>query len=73
VIDGQSYAIGGDVIVSVDGTPVHTVRDVQDAIVKRKPGDAVTLGVIRTDGSKGDVKVTLGDLPTGQDQTQLQP
>jgi S1-C subfamily serine protease len=71
VIDGLTYAIGGDVIVSIDGDPVTKTTDLQDAITRRKPGDTVTLGVVRADGSKADVQVTLGELPEGADAAQL--
>jgi S1-C subfamily serine protease len=82
VIDGETYDIGGDVIVSADGKPITEVRDLQDAVVGKKPGDVLKLGLVRADGSKAEVSVTLGDLATAaaqaqaqqqQEQPQLQP
>jgi S1-C subfamily serine protease len=75
VIDGETYDIGGDVIVSVDGTPVKQVSDLQDAVVSKKPGDVIKLGLVRADGSKTEVSVTLGDLSTAaaQQAAQQQP
>jgi serine protease Do len=53
-----------DVIVAVDGKSVHTSTELANAIAAHKPGDKITLRVLR--GSAGrDVTVTLGDVPSG--------
>ncbi len=56
-------AIGGDVIVAVDGKPVSESLDITLALNRKRPGDAITLTLYR-DGKKMDVRVTLGDAPT---------
>ena len=72
MIDGETYDIGGDVIVSVDGKPISEVRDLQDAVVGKQPGDVIKLGLVRADGSKTEVSVTLGDLTTAAQQAAQQ-
>ena len=54
----------GDVITEIDGVSVATPQDLVDAVGAKKPGDTVTLTVIRS-GEKEpvSVKVTLGENP----------
>ena len=63
VVAGESYQLGGDMIVSVDGKPVTTVDALRAAITAHMPGDTVELGVVHADGSKGKVEVELGRVP----------
>ncbi|HEX8691880.1 MAG TPA: trypsin-like peptidase domain-containing protein [Longimicrobium sp.] len=53
----------GDVIVSVDGKPVERVGQFQRIIASYRPGDEVTLDLIRY-GNRRRVKVTLSEAPT---------
>ncbi len=65
VIPGSPAAkagLEGDVIVAIDGKPVHTPADLADAVAARKPGDVVRLEVIRG-GAREVVSVTLGNAP----------
>ena len=48
----------GDQIVSVDGEQVRTLPELQAALALRKPGDVVSLEIIRGDQG-GEVEVTL--------------
>jgi S1-C subfamily serine protease len=64
VVGGESYSLGGDVIVAVDGAPVSAFEQLRDAIARKKPGDKVKLTVIRN-GSKRSVTVTLAQAPGG--------
>jgi len=52
----------GDVIVSLEGEPIETVEDLYAALRDFKPGQSVTVTVVR-DGKRRDVDVTLGRLP----------
>jgi S1-C subfamily serine protease len=63
-VDGVSQPIGGDTIVSVDGNRVTSSSQVADAVALRKPGDKLTLEVVR-DGTNRTVEITLGTLPSG--------
>ncbi len=51
----------GDVIVSVDGTPVDAHRSLDELVVTHAPGDMLTLRVISEAGER-EVKVVLGTL-----------
>jgi S1-C subfamily serine protease len=64
VVDGESYRLGGDVIVGVDGSSVSAFEQLRDAIARKKPGDKVKLEVIRN-GSKKSITATLGQAPGG--------
>ena len=48
----------GDVIVAINGEPLHTGKDLYSAFDKYKVGDTVTVTIIR-DGKQQDVKATL--------------
>lgn len=63
-VDGVDYCLGGDVVVAVEGTAVTDVGDLQTALVALDPGDTVELDVVRADGSRDTVSVTLGTQPT---------
>ena len=56
----QRIAIGGDVIVAVDGTKVASPMDLNIVLNRKRPGDTVTLTVYRG-GKKLDVPVKLGE------------
>ena len=60
---GETYPLGGDLIASVDGTPLYTIDQLRDAIANKQPGDDVKLGVYRG-SDKRTVTVTLGRQPT---------
>jgi putative serine protease PepD len=51
-----------DVIVGVDGHAIHSAADLASAVAAHKPGDRITLHVVRN-GAGRDVIITLGNLP----------
>ncbi len=57
-MSGTTYMLGGDVIVAVDGRQISQSAQLASAIMARKPGQQVTLTVIR-DGQQQNVTVTL--------------
>jgi serine protease Do len=61
-IDGQTVPVGGDVITSVDGTPVHTFEELLTTITNADVGQKMTLGVLR-DGKQISIDVTLEARP----------
>jgi S1-C subfamily serine protease len=61
-VQGQSFTVGGDVIVKADGTQIAGFDDLIAFLSKKKPGDVVTLTVERS-GKTRDVKVTLAQRP----------
>ncbi len=54
----------GDIIVAVDGDQVTAENDLSTLIIPHKPGDTITLRVLR-DNSVSEIDVTLGELPAG--------
>ncbi len=54
---------GGDVITAVDGKPVKDLNELSDQLSGHKPGDTVTVTIIR-DGQEQQIKVTLQAWPT---------
>jgi S1-C subfamily serine protease len=62
VFQGQPYRTGGDVILQVDGHDIVGPNDLARFIAFRKPGEKVTLTIIR-DGEHKHVEVTLGKRP----------
>ena len=53
---------GADLIVAVNGTPVHDMADVSEAVASRRVGDRLTLTVLR-DGKRIEVPITLANRP----------
>jgi S1-C subfamily serine protease len=53
---------GRDVIVAVDGHAVHTGAELANAVAAHKPGDRISLHVVRN-GAGRDVTITLANLP----------
>ena len=62
VVAGETYVLGGDIIVAFDGKQISSIEQLRDAIAGHKPGDKVSL-VIYRDAKKTGVKVTLGRQP----------
>jgi S1-C subfamily serine protease len=58
----QRIAIGGDVIVAVDGAKVASSMDLNIILNRKRPGDTLTLTVYRG-GKKLDIPVKLVDRP----------
>jgi putative serine protease PepD len=67
VIAGQSFRMGGDVVVAADGKPVATIDELRDVIAAHRPGDKIELRIYRGD-TKKTVTVTLGRQPTSPSQ-----
>ena len=68
VVAGQSYQIGGDMIVAIDGKQVDSVDALRAAIAAREPGENARVTIVRAGGERKTVTVKLGrvpDSPTG--------
>jgi putative serine protease PepD len=63
VVSGESYRIGGDVIVAAAGTKVASVEELRDVLGKYAPGDEIEIDLYR-DGKKISVPVELGRQPS---------
>ena len=62
VVAGETYVLGGDIIVAFDGRQISSIEQLREAIAERKPGDKVKLAIYR-DAKKTGVTVTLGRQP----------
>ena len=65
--EGGQVELGGDIIVSFDGKPVASSEDLANDIAAKKPGDTISIGLLRASG-KGSyehktVTATLGSRP----------
>ena len=59
VVAGESWPLGGDIIVQADGVPTTTVNKLSDVIANHKPGDTIELVVFRSN-AKQKIEVKLG-------------
>ncbi len=71
-INGRSVLIGGDIIMGIDGQPVKTLDDLVGYLQQKRAGDQVTLKILRQ-GSKVNVKVTLGERPANPSGQLVMP
>jgi putative serine protease PepD len=55
----------GDVIVGIAGKPTPTTEALQLALTTLKPGQKVKVNLIKANGKRADVSVTLGTAPNG--------
>jgi 2-alkenal reductase len=62
VVAGESYRIGGDIIVAVDGRPVTSVSALRNVLQEKRPGDTLALLLWRGKHEQ-TVHVKLGRPP----------
>ncbi len=62
-VAGESYTLGGDIIVSANGMPVDDLASLRDVVSELEPGDTITLEVYRGD-AKMTIEVKLGRRPS---------
>jgi S1-C subfamily serine protease len=72
IIDGQQYAVGGDIVTAVDGQAVTSSDDLSRLVSEHRAGDRVRLTVIGADGKQRSVDVTLGTQPAEASSQQQQ-
>jgi S1-C subfamily serine protease len=61
-VDGVSGLVGGDAIIALDGKSVTSSAQLADDVALHKPGDRVTLQIVRS-GDKRTVRLTLANAP----------
>jgi S1-C subfamily serine protease len=65
VVNGQQYLIGGDIIISINGTRITTSDSLGTYLADHTvAGQTVTLGIIRSGDKYMTVTLTLGERPT---------
>ena len=62
VLQGETYILGGDVLVKADGIALTATEQLRKLIAQKRPGDKITLEVNRN-GKKRTVTVKLGRQP----------
>jgi S1-C subfamily serine protease len=66
-VGGNEISVGGDIIVGFDGKKVTSSESLASYVGAKKPGDTVTVELLRESGSGGytkkNVTVTLGQRP----------
>ena len=63
VVAGESYTLGGDLIVAVAGRKVASLEELRDVLSEHKPGDTVRVQVYRGTNSR-TFEVELGRQPS---------
>ncbi|HXM86782.1 MAG TPA: trypsin-like peptidase domain-containing protein [Solirubrobacteraceae bacterium] len=65
--EGGQVAVGGDIITSIDGKAVASSEDLANDISAKKPGETVSVGLLRANGRGGyehkTLSVTLASRP----------
>ncbi len=62
VVDGQTWVLGGDVIVKADGKTIENADQLRDVVLSKKPDDTLDLEINR-DGKTLTLSVKLGRQP----------
>ena len=62
-VDGETYVMGGDLVVAADGRPMHTVEALREVVSAKSPGDAIRL-VLYRGTTTHTVRVKLGRQPS---------
>ena len=62
VVAGETFVLGGDIIVSFGGKRISSIEQLRDAVAAHKPGDKVKVVIYRV-ANKTSVTVTLGRQP----------
>jgi putative serine protease PepD len=63
-VGGISTPVGGDAIVALDGHPIHSAAQLANAVAAHKPGDKVSLEIVRG-GASRTVSVVIASAPGG--------
>ena len=62
VVAGETYVLGGDIIVTFDGRKISSIEELRDAVAAHRPGDKLKV-VIYRGANKSSVTVTRGRQP----------
>jgi S1-C subfamily serine protease len=65
VVAGESYMVGGDIVLEADGTVVTSNERLREIVAGKEPGDRLQLEIYRGDGRK-TVEIKLGRQPSPQ-------
>ncbi|HXR10855.1 MAG TPA: trypsin-like peptidase domain-containing protein [Gaiellaceae bacterium] len=62
IVAGDTWPLGGDIIVKADGVPVGSVDMLRQIVAQKKPGESIALEIVRDDKTK-TLNVKLGRQP----------
>jgi S1-C subfamily serine protease len=63
VVSGESWPVGGDLVVAADGRPLSGIDQLRELVSTKKPGQSLALEVYRGD-TKERLRVKLGRQPS---------
>lgn len=63
IVNGNNYVVGGDVITHIDGEPIADSQELVDFVASKRPGDEITLDVVRDDQTTETLTIELGRRP----------
>jgi S1-C subfamily serine protease len=61
-VQGDTWPLGGDIIIAADGVPVSTIAALRDAVAAKVPGDTMKLKILRGT-KKMSLVIKLGRQP----------
>jgi membrane-associated protease RseP (regulator of RpoE activity) len=62
----QAGISADDIIMSIEGTPVQSIRQIIEALLGHEPGDTMEMTIARaSDGTSAEITMTLGSDPHG--------
>src|SRR6266542_223679 len=61
-VSGETYQLGGDLVVAADGVQLSSLDQLRDAIANKQPGDKLSLEIWRDD-KRMNLEVKLGRQP----------
>ncbi len=63
-LDDRSVRYGGDVITGIEGQPIGGMNDLIIYLLEEtRPGDVVTMSIVRDGGESAEIEVTLEERP----------
>ena len=62
-VSGETYPLGGDLVVAVDGVRLYSLDQLRDVISGKQPGNTISVEIWRGD-SKHTLEVKLGRQPS---------
>ena len=69
IVEGESWRLGGDIIVRADGRPVATREALREVVARKSPGDKIVLELYRGGATETiAVTVRLGKAPAAPSQ-----
>ena len=62
VVAGESYNLGGDIVVKVEGSAVNSSERLRELVAEKKPGDTISVEILRGE-ERRTLDIKLGRQP----------